>query len=170
MRFASCFLCIVAFVLASCGSSARTAAADDLSGTYRFEGIPRARPENFPNPLVDWSEIARHTILRIEQRGKDRFEAQYTDTFGRVVRREVRLQDVPGSKFRHGVLSFQEPVPLVDAPMLPGRAKQFAGTRFFKDPQGNLRVIGFFKEKGWMFYLVPFSDQHEYDFVLEAVE
>jgi len=31
-------------------------------------------------------------------------------------------------------------------------------------------VIGFFTETGWMLYLIPFTDHHEYERVLGAID
>lgn len=173
MRLASVGVCGLAIALASCSTNGHVAArpvASDLSGSYRFAGFDKARPENFPNPLIDWADVALNSKVVLEQTSDARIIARYMNTRGNLVEREVRPGVTPGTDFEDGVLTFEEPVPLLDAPMLPGRVKQVAGSRYFRDADGNLRVIGFFVEKGWMLYLIPFTDRYEYELVLEAVD
>lgn len=57
MKSASLGACAIAAVLASCSTNVGVTAkpgAENLSGSYRFAGIDKARPENFPNPLINW--------------------------------------------------------------------------------------------------------------------
>lgn len=173
VRLASVGVCGLAIALASCSTNGHVAArpaASDLSGSYRFAGFDKARPENFPNPLIDWADVALNSKVVLEQTSDARIIARYMNTRGNLVEREVRPGVTPGTDFEDGVLTFEEPVPLLDAPILPGRVKQVAGSRYFRDADGNLRVIGFFVEKGWMLYLIPFTDRYEYELVLEAVD
>lgn len=144
--------------------------SEDLSGTYRFEGLRRNRPEQFPNPLINWADVALPSEVRFEQRDGERLVVQYTDTAGRPVQKEVQLRGTSGISFKRGVLTFRAQVPLQDAPIFPGAVKQYAGAKYLRDENGDLRVIGFFTERGLMLYLFPFVDYHEYDLVLEAVD
>jgi hypothetical protein len=144
--------------------------AENLSGSYRFAGLDKARPENFPNPLINWADVALHSDVSIEQTNEARIIARYTGTRGNLVEREVLPNREPGTTFEKGTLTFKERAPLLDAPMFPGRVKQFTGSRYFKDADGNLRVIGFFTETGWMLFLIPFTDHYEHELILEAVD
>lgn len=146
------------------------AGSEDPSGSYRFEGLPRGVwPDKFPNPLINWAEVALHSEVTLE-RQNERLTARYSNPAGRAVQREVRLDGAAGVSFKKGVVAFRERVPLQDAPIFPGRVKQFAGVRYLQDVDGNLRVIGFFTETGWMLYVFPFADHHEYDLVLKPVD
>ncbi len=171
MRLAIVVPCALAVMLLGCSTYSRVpakAGSQNLSGSYRFEGLRRGVwPDKYPNPLIDWADVALHSIVTLEQRN-ERLVARYTNTAGRVVQREVRLDDA-GVSFKKGVVKFRERVPLQDAAIFPGRVKQFAGVRYLQDEGGNLRVIGFFTETGWMLYVFPFTDHHEYDLVLEPV-
>lgn len=171
MRLAIIVPCALAVVLIGCSTYSRVSAkpgSEDLSGSYRFDGLRRGVwPDKYPNPLIDWAEVALHSDVTLEQR-HERLIARYTNTAGRLVQREVRLDDA-GVSFKKGVLKFRERVPLQDAAIFPGRVRQFAGVRYLKDEDGNLRVIGFFTETGWMLYVLPFTDHHEYDLVLKRV-
>ena len=173
MKSASLAVCAIAAVLASCSTNVRVTAkpgAANLSGTYRFAGIDKARPENFPNPLINWADVALHSEVALEQTNNARIVARYTSTRGNLVEREVLPNRAPGATFEKGMLTFKERAPLLDAPMFPGRVKQFTGSRYFKDADGNLRVIGFFTETGWMLFLIPFTDHYEHELILEAVD
>ena len=173
MRSASLGVCAIAAVLASCSTNVGVTAkpgAENLSGSYRFAGIDKARPENFPNPLINWADVAPHSDVTIEQTNEARIVARYTGTRGNLVEREVLPNREPGTTFEKGTLTFKERAPLLDAPMFPGRVKQFTGSRYFKDAEGNLRVIGFFTETGWMLFLIPFTDHYEHELILEAVD
>lgn len=173
MRFAFIIPCAAAAMLAGCITNDRVkveVGSEDLSGTYRFEGLRRTRPEQFPNALIDWADVAQPSEVRFEQTGKERLVVRYTDTAGRLVEKEVGLRGTSGASFKRGVLTFREQVPLVDSPIFPGLVKQYAGAKYLQDEDGNLRVIGFFTERGLMLYVFPFIDYHEYDLVLEAVE
>lgn len=173
MRSASLGACAVAAVLASCSANVRVTAKPDaanLSGSYRFAGIDKARPENFPNPLINWADVALHSDVVIEQTNEARIVARYTSTRGNLVEREVLPNRSSGTTFKKGTLTFKERAPLLDAPLFPGWVKQYTGSRYFKDADGNLRVIGFFMETGWMLYLIPFTDNYEHELILEAVD
>lgn len=173
MRSASLSACVIAAVLAGCSTNVRVTAkpgAANLSGTYRFAGIDKARPEEFPNPLIDWADVTLHSKVTLEQTNDARIVARYTSTRGNLVEREVLPNRAAGATFQKGMLTFKERAPLVDAPMFPGRVKQFRGSRYFKDAEGNLRVIGFFTETGWMLFFIPFSDHYEQELILKAVE
>jgi hypothetical protein len=173
VRSASLGVCAIAALLASCSTNWRVTAkpgAANLSGSYRFAGIEKARPENFPSPLIDWADVALHSDVTLEQTNDARIVARYTSTRGNLVEREVLPNRVPGTTFEKGMLTFKEQVPLADAPIFPGRVKQFSGSRYFKDADGNLRVIGFFMETGWMLFFIPFSDHHEHELVLKAAD
>lgn len=171
MRSASLGACALAAVLAGCITNVRVTAKPgmaNLSGSYRFEGIGKARPENFPSPLIDWADVALHSEVALEQTNDARFVARYTSKRGNLVEREVLPNRAPGTTFEKGMLTFKEQIPLQDDPMFPGRVKQFTGSRYFKDADGNLHVIGFFTETGWMLFFIPFSDHHEHELVLKA--
>jgi hypothetical protein len=172
LRLAIVVSCVLAVVLSGCSTYSRVSAkvgSEDLSGAYRFEGFPRGvRPDQYPNPLINWAEVALDSDVTLQQRG-ERLIAHYTNSVGRVVQREIRLDD-EGISFKKGVLTFRERVPLQDAAIFPGNVKQYAGVRYLQDADGNLRVIGFFRETGWMLYVFPFTDHHEYDLVLKPVE
>ena len=173
VRPASLCVCALAAVVASCSTNDRVTAkpaAANLSGSYRYAGIDKARPENFPNPLINWADVALHSNVEIEQTSEARIVARYTNLRGRLVEREVLPDRASGTTFKKGTLTFKERAPLTDAPMFPGSVKQFTGSRYFKDADGNLRVVGFFTETGWMLFFIPFTDHHEHELVLEAVE
>ena len=164
MRLVSLGVSALAIVLAGCSTQVQVnarPAASDLSGSYRFAGFDKARPENFPNPLIDWADVALNSNVVIEQTSDARIVARYTNTRGNLVERAVLPNHTPGTAFADGVLTFEKQAPLLDAPIFPGTVKQITGSRYFKDADGNLRVIGFFVEKGWALYLIPFTDRYE---------
>ena len=80
-------MCAIAALLASCSTSVVTAkpGAANLSGAYRFAGIDKARPENFPNPLINWADVALHSVVTLEQTNDARIVARYTSTRGHLV-------------------------------------------------------------------------------------
>lgn len=171
MRLAIVVSCVFAVMVLGCSTYSRVsvkAGTEDLSGSYRFEGLPRGVwPDKYPNPLINWAEVALNSDVTLEQTN-DRLIARYTNSVGGAVQRELR-RDGDGVSFKKGVVTFRERVPLQDAPIFPGRVKQMAGVRYMQDRDGNLRVIGFFRESGWMLYVFPFTDHHEYDLVLKPV-
>lgn len=173
MRSASLSVCVAVVVLASCSTYSRVPAkpgAANLSGTYRFAGIDKARPENFPNPLIDWADVALDSEVALDQTKDGRILARYTSTRGNLVATAVLPRRGSAATFEKGMLTFKERAALDDAPMFPGNVKQYTGSRYFKDADGNLRVIGFFTETGWMLYVIPFTDHYEHELVLEAAD
>jgi hypothetical protein len=165
---------VLAALLVGCISNVRVAgkpAATNLSGVYRFEGTGRVRPDQLANPLVDWSNIAESSKLELDQINNEQIYARYTDKSGRLVERNVTLRDASdGAIFRKRELSFKKRIPIsnLDAKIFPGYARQFAGTRFFKDQDGNLIVVGSFTEVGLMLFLFPFMDHDEDGVMLKA--
>lgn len=174
MRLALIAPAVLATLLVGCITNVRVAgkpASTNLSGVYRFEGTGRVRPEQLANPLVDWSNIAESSKLELDQRNNERIYARYTDRSGRLVERYVTLRNPPrGASFRRGQLSLKKRVPVstLDAKIFPGFASQFHGTRFFKDKDGNLLVVGSFTEVGLMLFFLPFIDRDEDGVLLRA--
>ena len=174
MRLAFITPGVLAALLAGCITNVRVVgkpASTNLSGVYRFEGTGRVRPDQLPNPLIDWSDIAESSKLELDQRNTGQIYARYTNKSGALVERYVTLRDASdGASFRKGELSFKKRIPIstLDAKIFPGYAMQFAGTRFFKDEDGNLIVVGFLKEVGLMFFLFPFMDHDEDGVKLKA--
>jgi hypothetical protein len=165
---------VLAALLVGCISNVRVVgkpASTNLSGVYRFEGTGRVRPGQLANPLIDWSDIAESSKLELDQRSSEQIYARYTNKSGKLVERYVTLRDASdGAIFRKGELSFKKRIPIstLDAKIFPGYARQFSGTRFFKDQDGNLIVVGFFKEVGLMLFLFPFMDHDEDGVMLKA--
>ncbi|NJO12791.1 MAG: hypothetical protein HC872_04225 [Gammaproteobacteria bacterium] len=163
---------ILAALLAGCITNVHVTGkpgSTNLSGVYRFAGTGRVRPDQLANPLINWSDIAESSKLELDQRGNEEIYARYTNKSGNLVERNVTLRDASDEAiFRRGELSFKKRIPILDAQIFPGYARQSVGTRFFKDQDGNLRVIGFFTETGLMLFLFPFVDHHEDGVMLEA--
>ena len=165
------FIGVLAALLVGCITNVRVSgkpASTNLSGVYRFEGTGRVRPDQLANPLIDWSNIAEST-LELDHRSNEQISARYTDKSGKLVERNVTLRDASdGAILRKRELSFKKRVPILDAKIFPGFARQSVGTRFFKDQDGNLLVVGFFTEIGLMLFLFPFMDRHEDGVMLKA--
>jgi hypothetical protein len=165
---------VLAALLVGCISNVRVAgkpASTNLSGVYRFAGTGRVRPDQLVNPLIDWSDIAESSKLELDQRNNGQIYARYTDKSGKLVERYVALRNASdGAIFRKGELSFKRRIPIstLDAKIFPGYARQSTGTRFFKDQDGNLIVVGFLREVGLMFFLFPFMDHDEDGVMLKA--
>ena len=51
-----------------------------------------------------------------------------------------------------------------------GWGRHFRGSRIFRAEDGDLHVVGVFEERGWMFFLFPFTDHHEDELVLERLD
>ena len=159
-------------LLAGCSTNVRVTAtpgSTDLTGWYRFEGTDKVKPDDFPNPLIDWVDVALSSKIELDQTNGERIVARYTDKSGESVEKVVLLGNAPaGTAFKNGELSFQKRIPIQGPRILPGLTRHFVGTRYFKDRDGNLRVVGFFTERGLMLFLFPFTDHYEYEFVLKA--
>ncbi len=65
----------MATMLVGCNTNVRVTAkpgATNLSGSYRYVGIDRARPENFPNPLINWpAHVSDGTRYSVELQNID---------------------------------------------------------------------------------------------------
>jgi len=162
-------LLLVAIVVCSCSSTMRSEIKpgfDDLSGIYRYTGLTGYSAAEFPNPLIDFYEIAEPSDVTIVQT-ETAIQATYLTEQGEAITNEVSLtnQGESASVWQNSVLTTNNRVPIVGAPILPLPAKHYRGTRILRGEDGNLYVIGTFKEKGFLF-----TDYWENELMLERMD
>lgn len=162
-------LLLVAAFVAGCGSTMRSdinAGFDDLSGNYRYTGLEQYSADQFPNPLINLSDIAIPSDVYILQ--SDEFiQVAYTSNTGEAVNNTVILNDPDNSDtvWRDSMLTTTNKVPVTGAPILPLPAKHYRGTRILRAEDGNLYFIGFFEEKGFLF-----TDYWEHELLFQRIE
>jgi hypothetical protein len=144
-------ICILAALVSGCGLSIRSQskpACNDLSGTYRYVGLGTFTPAQFPNPLVEFENIAVPCDIQIIHEGRG-FQTHYKDKSGSPVSKTLDLnQKQKGISWDNRELVTTKRVPVEGSIILPLPGKHFRGTRLFRNEDGNLVVVGFFKEKG----------------------
>jgi len=159
-------LIIIGFMASGCSSSSRSniqPGFDNLSGTYRFTGLGFYAAADYPNPLIDLSDIETPSDISIVQT-EDVIESIYLSSSGESVYNTLNLTNSQNGTtvWRDSVLTTTERVPVQGAPILPLPAKHYRGTRIVKDQAGDLYIIGFFREKGLFF-----TDYSEYELLLQ---
>lgn len=158
-------ICLLAALVSGCGLSIRTQskpASEDLSGTYRYVGLGSFSPEQFPNPLIEFENIAGPCDVKVSHDGRI-FKAHYKDRSGSPVSRIVDLdKKKKGISWKNRELITTKRVPTEGPIILPLPAMHHRGTRLFRDGEGNLVVVGFFEEKG-LFW----TDYSEDEIILE---
>ena len=155
-----CLICIFAALVSGCGISIRSQfkpASDSLSGTYRYVGLGSFVPAQFPNPLIEFENIAEPCDVEVSQEGRI-FETHYRSSTGSPVSRTVDLSNKKkGIAWENRELVTTESVPVTGPMILPLPAIHYRGTRLFRDGDGNLVVVGFFEEKG--LFWTDYSEQ-----------
>jgi hypothetical protein len=149
------------------GLAASAQPAGDLTGIYVFPGLDKFAPGQFPNPLIDFSEISPGAEIRVIQQAAT-LEVRYRSRAGKAVTRSIAIRALPtGSRWEKGALITEQRVPVGDGFILPGAARHYRGSRVFKDAQGDLHVAGSFTERGLMLFVIPFTDHDEFELVLK---
>lgn len=161
-------------LLAACGADRRVAArpsGGDLSGTYRFSGLGDLAPTELLNPLIDFAALRTPCEVVVTQ-DEQRLVATSVEASGARTSGRVWLQALGDEvTWEDGVLSTWTEVPIGGGPrLLPGRARQFRGSRIFRGADGHLHVVGVFEERGWLLSLIPFTDHHEDELILERLD
>lgn len=164
--------CLVLYLVAlvsGCGSNVRSDVKpgfDNISGIYRYAGLGQYAAEQFPNPLIDLSDINEGSDVTIVH--NDRlFEVAYFSSDGAAVNTTINLSDLNGGNvvWRNSMLTTTERIPVMGAPILPLPAKHTRGSKVLRGEDGNLYIIGFFREKGLFF-----TDYWEHEIMLVRIE
>jgi len=161
------FLLLVAAIASACGMNSRSsivAGYDNISGTYYFTGLGNYSADQFPNPLIDFSGVSTPSDVNIEQTDNV-IRAAYITNAGESVIKTVNLSDNSNVIWRDSMLTTTEKVPVVGPAILPLPAKHYRGTRILRGEDGNLYIIGFFKEKGFLF-----TDYSEHELMLKRID
>ena len=163
MKTFSIFTC--AALLSGCGVSIRSQskpAFDNLSGNYRHVGLGSSTPEEFPNPLIEFEDVAVPCDIEVSHEGHT-IKAHYRSGTGSPVIAIVDLDKTSHDTcWKNGELVTTKRVPVEGPVILPLPARHYRGTRLFRDKDGNLVVVGFFEEKG-LFW----TDYSEQEIILE---
>jgi hypothetical protein len=160
-------------LLTACGARRETSTKPgfaDLSGTYTYTGLGEFEADQFPNPWIDFSAIQAPTTIAFEQEGNHTLVISYSDRHGKAISRSVAMNDKSsGTSFKAGTLTYRTEVPVTGVPIFPGSGKHFRGVRVYRATDGDLRVVGFFTEKGRTLYVFPFKDHYDFELVLKRV-
>jgi hypothetical protein len=171
MRWLQACLCVA--LLTACGAkreASTRAGFEDLSGTYSYTGLGEFEANQFPNPLIDFSELQAPTTIEFKQESNHTLVVSYSDRHGKAVTRSVAMNDKSlGTSFKAGTLTCRREVPITGVPILPGSGKHFRGVRVYRATDGDLRVVGFFTEKGRILHVFPFTDHYDFELVLKRV-
>jgi hypothetical protein len=144
-------ICMLAVLISGCGVATRSLskpAFDNLSGTYRYVGLGSFTPSDFPNPLIEFANITVPCDVEVSQEGRI-FTVLYRSSIGSPVRSTVDLNKrIDGVSWEDNELVTTKRVPVSGPIILPLPGRHYRGTRLFQDENGNLVIVGFFKEKG----------------------
>lgn len=144
-------LCILVALVSGCGLTIRapsTPAFDNLSGTYTYVGLGSFAPWQFPNPLIDFKHIDEPCDVEVRHE-EGIIRTVYTNSLGSPVSRTVDLNKKgKGISWKTNELVTTQRVPIAGPIILPLPGRHYRGTRIFLDRDGNLVVVGFFKERG----------------------
>lgn len=167
MKTLSYLACLVVLGISSCTSIPSRPTQAHLAGNYAFQSLGKHEPGQFPNPLIDFSEIAPGSAVRITQNAES-LAAHYRSRDGRSITRSLALQELPKqTRWQDGALVTEQRVRISDGFILPGAARQYRGSRIQLDAQGHLHITGTFMEKGMMLFLIPFTDRQAYELVIQ---
>lgn len=149
------FLCLVTVLASGCGATMRSeikASNDNLSGTYRYNGLGEHSADHFPNPLIDLSEIVEPSDVIILQH-EGYLQATYLSSVDESVTTGVNLDELENGNvvWRDNMLTTTTRVPITGAAILPLPARHYRGTRILVGDGGELYIVGFFREKGLFF-------------------
>lgn len=131
-----------------------------FSGVYDFEGIGKARPGVFSSPLIDFRQLKLSSKIEITDAGSNSVLVKYMRPDGTPAEQWVDLGR-SGYGRQNGAVEYEVKVAPVGAKILPGHVVQLKKLVFKKDAQGNLEIKQSVVEKGFMLYLIPFSETHQ---------
>ena len=162
-------LLLLPIIVCGCGSTIQSDVKpgfDELSGIYRFIDLNGFSAEEFTNPLIDFNEIAEPSDVTIVQ-STTIIQATYLTDEGEAVTNQFNLtgENNSTSVWQNSVLTTSNEVPVTGAPILPIPAKHYRGSRILRGEDGNLYVIGTFKEEGFLF-----TDYWENELMLERMD
>ncbi|RJG15875.1 hypothetical protein [Massilia cavernae] len=150
------FACVA---LATCPAWAGKA-EHSIAGVYAFEGVGKYGPGDFSSPLVDFRQIKPSSEIEIADTGSSSVRLRFVRTDGAPVETVI---DLGQARFvRHdGAIEFEVEIAPVGARILPGKTILTKKLVFKRDEQGNLRIHRTIAEKGFILFLIPFSEKHE---------
>ncbi len=143
--------CILVALFTGCGVTIHSPSKpgfDNLSGTYRYVGLQTFTSAEFPNPLIDFANIAAPCDIEVSQDGLI-FTVLYRSRNGLPVKTTVDLnKSLKGVSWEENELVTNNRESVSGPIILPLPARNYRGTRLFRDGNGNLVIVGFFMEKG----------------------
>jgi len=133
-----------------------------------LKDLKRHEVRQYPNPLIDFTEILIPSEIIIKQKNNSFIEVTYKNKLGKLITcsREIKKDD---RKFgwHQKMLVYQSRISASTAPIAPRNAKHYRMTRFFLDEERNLVVVGSFTEVGMAIFIVPFKDHSEIKLLLK---
>lgn len=138
-----------------------------ISGQYTLSELAASHTSQFSTSLIDLTKIKPWSRFELHVGPGDVLRLTYVDTSGTPV---VRQNDIRKAGCRRDAQTIvcESEVPNVGARILPGISKQIKQITYRLGSQGDLQLIRNHIERGWIFYVIPFSENHESSLILEG--
>lgn len=138
-----------------------------ISGQFTLPEIGPSYASHFSTPLIDLTKIKPSTSFALHVGPRDVLRIKYVDTSGTLVEEHMETRKAGCTRDGHTIVCETE-VPNVGARILPGISRQTKRITYRRDQQGDLQLIRNHIERGWIFFLIPFHENHESSLTLEA--